>query len=72
MSISKRVIKQRLQILLHRNEPNHKLKQLMIDVLLSERSQLVERDEPKCISSKYGGEKTIQHVTSQYVTELNV
>ena len=36
MSISKRVVKQRLQILLHRNEQNHKLKQLMTDLLLSE------------------------------------
>ena len=47
MSISKRVIKQRLQILLHRNEQNRKLKQSLCRKIRIERKLCSELQDLK-------------------------
>ena len=43
------------------------------DLLLSERSQSVERDIPKCVSSKDGEKKnTKQHLATYFTYELGM
>ena len=73
MSISKRVIKQRLQILLHRNEQNRKLKQSLFRKVRIERQlrselQDLKKDRIKkdALIQKIMQENSLKQTSSQH------